>query len=211
GKSGQAGQQSEGLGNVVKAEILHQLEITPEKHRQAFRAKKAEERKFPRVLWQCLADLLNKWLRPELLSKEQVYDQILLEQFINDLEEDTQRESLQLAEQFNTAQGSCRQVKTAKGTEAPVNKSIDFKMGRKKTPLNLACFTCRQKGHIARNRPRGSQFGLANEPGLADGRQGQGLPRELVRPFEAQSLLSAQFSLYFLSPHLLIAFSLFPS
>uniref|UniRef100_A0A7M4EE19 SCAN box domain-containing protein n=1 Tax=Crocodylus porosus TaxID=8502 RepID=A0A7M4EE19_CROPO len=124
---------------VVPSEILHWPEITPEKHHQAFRAKKAGERKSPRVLWQCLVDLLNKWLRPELLSKEQVYEQILLEQFINDLEEDTQRwvkchcptssrEALQLAEQFDTAQGGRRQVRTAKGTEVLVNKNIDFKM-----------------------------------------------------------------------------------
>uniref|UniRef100_A0A7M4EMU8 CCHC-type domain-containing protein n=1 Tax=Crocodylus porosus TaxID=8502 RepID=A0A7M4EMU8_CROPO len=161
----------------------------PAAHRQAFRARKAGEKKSPRALWQCLADLLNKWPRPELLSREQVCDQIL-EQFINDLKEDTQRwvkchcptssrEALQLAEQFDTAQGGWRQGRNLKGAEAPGNRNTDLKMGHKKTPLNLACFTCRQKGHIARHCPRGSRFSLVNEPGLSDGRQGQGLPREV--------------------------------
>uniref|UniRef100_A0A7M4DX71 SCAN box domain-containing protein n=1 Tax=Crocodylus porosus TaxID=8502 RepID=A0A7M4DX71_CROPO len=65
-------------------------------------------------------DLLNKWLKPKTATKEDICDQILLEQFITDFEEGTQRwvrchcpksscEALQLAEDFNMAQGETHQ------------------------------------------------------------------------------------------------------
>uniref|UniRef100_A0A7M4F098 SCAN box domain-containing protein n=1 Tax=Crocodylus porosus TaxID=8502 RepID=A0A7M4F098_CROPO len=75
----------------LKGEILRRLDITPERQRQAFRAKKPAEVRTPHILWQTLADLLGKWLRPESTSKEQIFDLVLMEQFINDLEEETQK------------------------------------------------------------------------------------------------------------------------
>uniref|UniRef100_A0A7M4E0L9 SCAN box domain-containing protein n=1 Tax=Crocodylus porosus TaxID=8502 RepID=A0A7M4E0L9_CROPO len=75
----------------VKAEILRRPDITPERHRQVFRREKTGEARTPRILWQHLADELNKWLRPEWTSKEEICDKILLEQFISALDEDTQK------------------------------------------------------------------------------------------------------------------------
>uniref|UniRef100_A0A7M4F9J8 SCAN box domain-containing protein n=1 Tax=Crocodylus porosus TaxID=8502 RepID=A0A7M4F9J8_CROPO len=75
----------------VKGEILRRLDITPERQRQAFQAKKPPEVKTPHILWQTLANLLSKWLRPESTSKEQILDLVLMEQFIDDLEEETQK------------------------------------------------------------------------------------------------------------------------
>uniref|UniRef100_A0A7M4EXK3 SCAN box domain-containing protein n=1 Tax=Crocodylus porosus TaxID=8502 RepID=A0A7M4EXK3_CROPO len=100
----------------VKEKILRRLDITAERQRQAFRAKKPAEVRSPRILWQTLADLLSKWLRPESTSKEQILDLVLMEQFIDDLEEETQKwvrchcpssswEALQWAEQFDTSWG----------------------------------------------------------------------------------------------------------
>uniref|UniRef100_A0A7M4FVI7 SCAN box domain-containing protein n=1 Tax=Crocodylus porosus TaxID=8502 RepID=A0A7M4FVI7_CROPO len=112
----------------VKGEILLRLDITPERRRQAFREREASEVRSPRILWQTLADLLARWLRPEVASKEQIVDQILMEQFINDLEEETRkwvrchcpassREALQWAEQFDAAQGERRKAKGERGTD----------------------------------------------------------------------------------------------
>uniref|UniRef100_A0A7M4EJD3 SCAN box domain-containing protein n=1 Tax=Crocodylus porosus TaxID=8502 RepID=A0A7M4EJD3_CROPO len=109
-------------------EILLRLDITPERRRQAFREREASEVRSPRILWQTLADLLARWLRPEVASKEQIVDQILMEQFINDLEEETRkwvrchcpassREALQWAEQFDAAQGERRKAKGERGTD----------------------------------------------------------------------------------------------
>uniref|UniRef100_A0A7M4EAT5 SCAN box domain-containing protein n=1 Tax=Crocodylus porosus TaxID=8502 RepID=A0A7M4EAT5_CROPO len=77
--------------NKVKAEILRQLDIMPERHRQIFRGEKLDEARAPRALWQHLADELNKWLRPKSASKEEICDQILLEQFAMDLDEENQQ------------------------------------------------------------------------------------------------------------------------
>lgn len=67
------------------------------------------------ILLQHLADLMEKWLRPTATPKKEICDQILLEQFLTDLEENTQRwlrchcpksstEALQLAKDFNCDQ-----------------------------------------------------------------------------------------------------------
>uniref|UniRef100_A0A7M4F0H6 SCAN box domain-containing protein n=1 Tax=Crocodylus porosus TaxID=8502 RepID=A0A7M4F0H6_CROPO len=84
-------QDRRGVAPLEPGEILRRLDIMPERQRQAFRAKKSVEVRTPRILWQALADLLSKWLRPENTSKEQIVDLVLMEQFINDLEEETQK------------------------------------------------------------------------------------------------------------------------
>lgn len=56
-----------------------------------FRAKKKKEDKSPRIFLQHLADLLEKWLRPQEMPKVDIYDQILLEKFLLNLDENTQR------------------------------------------------------------------------------------------------------------------------
>uniref|UniRef100_A0A7M4E7Q3 SCAN box domain-containing protein n=1 Tax=Crocodylus porosus TaxID=8502 RepID=A0A7M4E7Q3_CROPO len=103
----------------VKAEILQRLDITPEKHRQAFRGNKTKGEKSPKMLWHSLRDEMMKWLRPAETTKEEICDQVLLEQFLMDLEDDTQQwvrchgpttslQALQLAEQYTAAQAGWR-------------------------------------------------------------------------------------------------------
>ncbi|KYO23616.1 hypothetical protein Y1Q_0002256 [Alligator mississippiensis] len=100
----------------MKEAILYRLEINPEHYRRQFWAKKGPEDKRPRVLLQLLRDLLDKWVSPAGQDREALADQIVLEQFQNDLEERTQRwvqqhtprtceEALKLAEAF-TASGA---------------------------------------------------------------------------------------------------------
>ncbi|KYO39816.1 zinc finger protein 287-like [Alligator mississippiensis] len=79
---------------AIKAAILYRLEISPESYRQAFRARKPRESKRPRGLLQTLRDALQKWLPVGKFDCAGVLDQILLEQFLWDLEEDTQRVAL---------------------------------------------------------------------------------------------------------------------
>ncbi|KYO45952.1 hypothetical protein Y1Q_0021560 [Alligator mississippiensis] len=100
---------------AVKAAILYRLEISPESHRQAFRACKLRESKQPQGLLQTLRDALQKWLPVGKFDRAEVLDQILLEKFLWDLEEDTQRwvrrhqpqsseEALCLAEAFSNSE-----------------------------------------------------------------------------------------------------------
>lgn len=103
----------------VKKEILYQLDITPEKHQPMFWIRKKEDRS-PRVLLQNLADIMERWLKLTITSKEKICDQIHLERFLSDLEENTQKwvkcyclkksaEALQLAEHFDSGQGELPQ------------------------------------------------------------------------------------------------------
>uniref|UniRef100_A0A7M4F3S7 SCAN box domain-containing protein n=1 Tax=Crocodylus porosus TaxID=8502 RepID=A0A7M4F3S7_CROPO len=73
-----------------RKEILHRLDINPETYHQAFRAWKQWETKEPQALLQQLANLASKWLRPLESSKREICDKILLEQFLYDLDEETQ-------------------------------------------------------------------------------------------------------------------------
>ncbi|KYO34788.1 hypothetical protein Y1Q_0010529 [Alligator mississippiensis] len=74
----------------VKTAILYCLEINPKHYRWLFRAKKGLEEKQPQPLLRLLRNLFNKWLSPASCDQDALADQILLEQFINDLEERTQ-------------------------------------------------------------------------------------------------------------------------
>ncbi|KYO35186.1 hypothetical protein Y1Q_0001065 [Alligator mississippiensis] len=76
--------------DAVKAAILYRLEISLESYRQVFQAWKPKEAKWSSGLLQSLQDVLNKWLPVRRFNQEGVMDQVLLEQFLWDLEEDTQ-------------------------------------------------------------------------------------------------------------------------
>lgn len=73
----------------IKKEILYRLDINPETYRQVFRARKPWEVKEPWALLHHLADLASKWLKPVKSSKSEIHEKILLEQFLNDLDEET--------------------------------------------------------------------------------------------------------------------------
>lgn len=75
----------------MKKEILYHLGITPEGYLQLFQAHKKKKDKSPRVLLQKLTDLWDRWIRSAVMSREKIIDTILLQQFLRDLEENTQR------------------------------------------------------------------------------------------------------------------------
>ncbi|KYO19171.1 hypothetical protein Y1Q_0006526 [Alligator mississippiensis] len=77
--------------DAVKTAVLYQLEINPEHYRCKFRAKKGAEERRPRLLLQLLPDLFGKWINLATYDREVVVDQIILEQFLDNLEGHTQQ------------------------------------------------------------------------------------------------------------------------
>lgn len=103
------------LYDWAKATILYRLKINPEHYWKLFQAKKGQEERQPWILLQLLQDLLNKWINPVVYDQDALADQILLEQFQNDLEEWTQcwvcqhspgtyEEAMKLAEAFTASE-----------------------------------------------------------------------------------------------------------
>lgn len=85
-------------------------------------AKKELDERQPWILLQLLQNLLNKWVSPAVYDRDTLTDQILLEQFQNDLEEQTQcwvcqhlphacKEALKLAKAFTVLEAGYSQEK----------------------------------------------------------------------------------------------------
>uniref|UniRef100_A0A8C9ZJA9 SCAN box domain-containing protein n=1 Tax=Sander lucioperca TaxID=283035 RepID=A0A8C9ZJA9_SANLU len=74
----------------VKQAVLYKFNISAETHRQRFRSKTIMEGETAKELQAWLKDLMGKWLVPELLTKGEVCDQIVLEQFLGMLHPELQ-------------------------------------------------------------------------------------------------------------------------
>lgn len=73
----------------VKRAILDKFEINNEMYRQRFRLYSAHEVETPRDLQVRLKELYEKWMTPKHRPKEEIGDQIVLEQFLKLLSLDT--------------------------------------------------------------------------------------------------------------------------
>uniref|UniRef100_A0A9J7ZPS2 SCAN box domain-containing protein n=1 Tax=Cyprinus carpio carpio TaxID=630221 RepID=A0A9J7ZPS2_CYPCA len=66
----------------VKQAILRKMEINAETYRLGFRSMSIREGETARELQSRLKDLYEKWLNPKQKSKEEIGEQIILEQFL---------------------------------------------------------------------------------------------------------------------------------
>ncbi|XP_053254291.1 SCAN domain-containing protein 1-like [Podarcis raffonei] len=65
--------------------------VGSENQRKRFRGFAYKETEGPQVAYERLQELLFQWLKPEARSKEEIVEQLVLEQFLNLLPEDVQR------------------------------------------------------------------------------------------------------------------------
>ncbi|KYO17363.1 hypothetical protein Y1Q_0019995 [Alligator mississippiensis] len=150
---------------LVKQAILYRLEINPEHYRRLFRAKKGPDERRPKVLLQLLRDLLDKWVNPAGQDREALADQIVLEQFQNDLDERTQcwvrqhtqltcEEALKLVEAFTASEASYPQER-----KSPGYSLVDLKEPERRCPPGQGAtretvgFWSGRKGHFSRECP----------------------------------------------------------
>ncbi|XP_048357182.1 neurotrophin receptor-interacting factor 1-like [Sphaerodactylus townsendi] len=85
-EAGRAG----GCGKVEQA-VPCLSNMGSENQRKRFRGFAYKETEGPQVAYERLQDLLFQWLQPEARSKEEIVEQLVLEQFLNLLPEDVQR------------------------------------------------------------------------------------------------------------------------
>lgn len=85
-EAGRAG----GCGKVEQA-IPCLSNMGTENQRKRFRGFAYKETEGPQVAYERLQELLFQWLQPEARSKEEIVEQLVLEQFLNLLPEDVQR------------------------------------------------------------------------------------------------------------------------
>ncbi|KYO35060.1 hypothetical protein Y1Q_0000962 [Alligator mississippiensis] len=140
----------------VKTTILYQLKINLEHYRRLYWAKKGPEENQPRLLLQLLWDLLNKWLSPTSCDRDTLADEIMLEQFMNDLEEHTQLwvhqhsprncdEALKLVEAF-----AASEVSYSRERHNPAPPTLSLRDLEKRQPMfkgmtrDMVCFRCRK-------------------------------------------------------------------
>uniref|UniRef100_A0A8D0BYC9 SCAN box domain-containing protein n=1 Tax=Salvator merianae TaxID=96440 RepID=A0A8D0BYC9_SALMN len=97
-----------------------ETDIDVEKHRQSFRQFCYQEAQGPQEVYRCLWGVCHQWLRPELRTKEQIMELLVVEQFLNILPEEIQtlvrecqpengKEAVALAERFQLHFESKRQ------------------------------------------------------------------------------------------------------
>ncbi|XP_048373658.1 zinc finger protein 24-like [Sphaerodactylus townsendi] len=67
----------------VKVAILHGCDVGRESRRRRFRQFGLQEAEGPRQAWGCLRELCHRWLKPDIYSKEQILELLILEQFLN--------------------------------------------------------------------------------------------------------------------------------
>ena len=126
----------------LKEAVLRRYDITDESYRQRFRSGKRGKDESNKELVTRLNDLATKWLKSKE-SREQVLDQIVLEQFLKTLPDDvrvfvqerspgTSGEAAQLADDFLQAR-----------KEDLANRDGNKRDGRK-------CLRCGKVGHLAR-------------------------------------------------------------
>nr|XP_056719023.1 zinc finger and SCAN domain-containing protein 30-like [Euleptes europaea] len=72
----------------VKAAILRCCDIGSETRRRRFRQFGLQEAEGPRQAWAYLHDLCHQWLKPDIRSKEQILELLILEQFLSILPEE---------------------------------------------------------------------------------------------------------------------------
>lgn len=103
--------------NHVRQAILDKFEINSETYRQRFRSHSLRENESAKELQVRLKDLYEKWMNPRHRTKEEVGDQIILEQFLKLLNPETRmwvkqnnltssKQAAEMAENFMAARRS---------------------------------------------------------------------------------------------------------
>lgn len=146
----------------VKATMLHHLDLTPEHNCKLFRASIGKEDHKPRSLMQLLKDFLNKWVPLEKVVRTILVYQILLQQFVKDLDDETQllvqrhlpkmaKDALRGTEAFTASEVDHSKEKGYKGVGATIKREEEPQRGLfQYSKHGVICYQCGRTGHMSR-------------------------------------------------------------
>ncbi|XP_053098416.1 uncharacterized protein LOC128321912 [Pangasianodon hypophthalmus] len=152
----------------LKEALLEKFNISPETYRQRFRAASTPAGESPTETYHRLRNLYRHWVRPELHTKEEIGETIVLEQLLRVLpheirvwvkehEPNTGLDAGKLAQQYINAHRGSQRSQPMKGNfknapsgfEEPQG-GLNVTHGQKVAPeKRLVCFYCQQPGHKA--------------------------------------------------------------
>lgn len=150
--------------NYLKDALLQKFNISAETYCQRFRAATVPEDESPTETYHRLQNLFQRWVRPDLHSKEEIGELVILKQLLRVLpydsrtwvkehEPDSELAAAKLAQQYmnaHRAAGPCTQPFRGKTqythTDEPQEAPQELKTV---TPQKLICFSCQQPGHKA--------------------------------------------------------------
>lgn len=153
--------------NDLKEALLEKFNISPETYRQRFRATSTPAGESPTETYNRLRNLYRRWVRPELRTKEEIGETIVLEQFLRVLpyevrvwvkehEPTTGLGAAKLAQQYINAHRGSQRSQPVKGNfKTPPSSSGEpntdsVTQAQKVAPeKKLVCFYCQQLGHKA--------------------------------------------------------------
>ncbi|XP_026094089.1 uncharacterized protein LOC113066406 [Carassius auratus] len=147
----------------LKDALLQKFNISAETYRQRFRAVNIPEGESPTETYHRLRNLFQRWVRPDLHSKEEIGELIILEQLLRVLPYDSRTwvkehepesglAAAKLAQQYQNAHRSGPRTQPVKGkarfahTDSSQDAIHELKLA---TTPKLICFACQQPGHKA--------------------------------------------------------------
>ncbi|KAI5610080.1 hypothetical protein C0J50_5433 [Silurus asotus] len=154
----------------LKKALLKKFNVSPETYRQRFRVTTTPVAETPSETYNRLRHLYRRWVWPELHTKEEIGEMVILEQFLHVLpyeiriwvkerEPRTGLAAAKLAQQYRNAHQESHRFQMVKGDrKSPTSgwsagesrRHLQASKGDKDTrELKLICYYCQQPGHKA--------------------------------------------------------------
>ncbi len=155
-------EQRSGSYDDIKAAVLAKYNVNEETYRLRFRSLRVPTGESVRESYNRIKGLYKRWMRPEVKSKQQLGETIILEQYLRVLHPDvrvwvkenqsqTGEEAARLAERYMAAHRDPPRINrgtVGKGkVEEPIDKTVT--VSGKHSNATLICFYCKQPGHKA--------------------------------------------------------------
>ncbi|XP_056304695.1 uncharacterized protein LOC130216836 [Danio aesculapii] len=147
----------------LKDSLLQKYDISAETYRQRFRAATLPEGESPTETYHRLRHLYQRWVRPDQNTKEEIGEQIIMEQLLRVMQPDARTwvkehepnsglTAAKLAQQYMNAHRPGLRTQPSKGRARHTFHNTDNQHSHEletERSHTLICYACQQKGHKA--------------------------------------------------------------